>query len=116
MDPNFDVEYLDEATQFILSLPVKVREKVLYNITKSRYVIDKNLFSKLGDTEIWEFRTLYSGNIYRLFAFWNKEKNAFVVATHGIQKKTQKTPRKEIEKAQNIMKEYYKQIKTEEEK
>lgn len=43
----------------------------------------------------------------RLFAFWDKDKEAFVVATHGIVKKTQKTPLKEILKAEEIRKEYF---------
>lgn len=44
---------------------------------------------------------------YRLFAFWDKEENAMVVATHGLIKKTQKTPANEIRKAEAIMKTYY---------
>lgn len=51
--------------------------------------------------------TLYNKKAYRLFAFWDKDKEAFVVATHGIVKKTQKTPLKEILKAEEIRKEYF---------
>lgn len=46
---------------------------------------------------------------YRLFAFWDKNKRAIVVATHGIVKKKQKTPKKEIKKAEAIMNLYYEQ-------
>lgn len=66
------------------------------------------LFKKLEKSEIWEFRTLYNGIAYRLFAFWDTEEKALVVATHGIIKKTQKTPSKEIAKAEAIRKEYFK--------
>ena len=59
-------------------------------------------------SEIWEFRTLYNGIAYRLFAFWDTEEKTLVVATHGIIKKTQKTPSKEIAKAEAIRKEYFK--------
>lgn len=45
---------------------------------------------------------------YRLFAFWDKDKDTLVIATHGIIKKTQKTPNKEIAKAEAIRKEYFK--------
>ena len=48
---------------------------------------------------------------YRLFAFWENEEKAMVIATHGIVKKTQKTPSKEIKKEEEIMKLYYKQKK-----
>lgn len=92
---------------FLRSLPQKVREKIEYNLTKSQYVIDKELFKKLEGTNIWEFRTLYAGNCYRLLAFWDTEKEALVIATHGFQKKTQKTPRKEIARAEAIRLEYF---------
>ena len=44
----------------------------------------------------------------KLFSFWDKSdgKETLVVATHGILKKSQKTPSKEIEKAQEIRKQY----------
>ena len=71
---------------------------------------NKELFKKLENSEIWEFRTLYKYNktAYRLFAFWDKDKETLVIATHGIIKKTQKTPSKEIAKAEAIRKEYFK--------
>ena len=57
---------------------------------------------------IWEFRTLYNKTDYRLFAFLDRDKETLVIATHGIIKKTQKTPSKEIAKAEAIRKEYFK--------
>ena len=68
---------------------------------------NKELFKKLENSEIWEFRTLYNGIAYRLFAFWDTDMNTLVVATHGIIKKTQKTPKKEIARAEAIMKQYF---------
>jgi len=44
---------------------------------------------------------------YRLFAFWDTDTDTLVVATHGIIKKTQKTPQKEIAKAEAIMRKYF---------
>ena len=66
------------------------------------------LFKKLNDN-IWEFRTLYKSIAYRLFAFWDKTNGGetLVLATHGIIKKTNNTPPKEIEKAENIRKQYF---------
>ena len=63
--------------------------------------------SKLEGTEIWEFRTLYNKVKYRLFAFWDTQTDTLVIATHGIIKKTQKTPKKEIAKAERIRQEYF---------
>ena len=69
--------------------------------------MDKELFKKLDNSEIWELRTLFNGICYRLFAFWDNEIKAMVVVTHGIIKKTQNTPKKEIEKAERIRQEYF---------
>ena len=91
------IEFLDMAREFFSSLPEKVQQKITY----------KDIFKKLEDTEIWEFRTLFNGTCYRFFAFWDTELEALVVATHGIVKKTQKTPKKEIKKAEAIRKEYF---------
>lgn len=104
-----EVKYLKDAVVFLDSLPRKDREKVFYNVAiVQRGVKDPSLFKKLEGTDIWEFRTDYNGNAYRLLAFWDKEENSFVVATHGFSKKTQKTPRKEIAKAETIRQEYFK--------
>ena len=48
---------------------------------------NSELFKKLENSEVWEFRTLYNGIAYRLFAFWDTEGQTLVVATHGIIKK-----------------------------
>ena len=50
-------------------------------------------------------------NQFRMLAFWDKTQNALVIATHGFIKKSQKTPLKEIEKAEQIMRKYYMNLK-----
>lgn len=104
---RFKIIYLNDALEFLESLEEKVKEKIVYNISKAMFVVDKDLFKKMGDTDIWEFRTMYRGMAYRLFAFWDTESETFVVATHGFVKKSQKTPQKEIEKAEKIRKQYF---------
>ena len=107
--PLFNLITLQQAEDFILSLPEKVQNKVLFNIRKVRFgVKDITLFKKLDDTNIWEFRTLYQGMAYRLLAFWDKEGETLVVATHGFIKKTQKTPKNEIERAEALRLEWFK--------
>jgi len=102
MKSNFEIELLPEAIEFLEDLDDKMREKIYYNIKKSQFVNDNELFKKLNNF-IWEFRTLYNSKAYRLFSFWDKIKGTetLIVATHGILKKTQKTPLKEIKKAGN---------------
>jgi hypothetical protein len=55
--------------------------------------------------------TLFDKKYYRLFAFWDKtnDEDTFVLATHGIIKKTKKTPKNEIKKAEGIRKIYFEQ-------
>jgi phage-related protein len=107
MKQLFDVHFLPKAAEFLENLDEKTREKVYYNIRKSQFIQDSELFKKLNDF-IWEFRTLYNNKSYRVFAFWedSEKQNTLVVATHGILKKTQKTPPKEIEKAEEIRTQY----------
>lgn len=110
MKEKFDVDFLDEAISFMDSLEIKARRKIYYNIRKSCIVNDPELFKKLTDY-IWEFRTLFDNKYYRLFAFWDKTDNeeTLVLATHGIIKKTKKTPKSDIKKAEEIRKNYFEQ-------
>lgn len=103
---KFKIIYSDEAIDFLNSIDVKAKAKIIYNVNRSKFVLDKELFKKLDGTDIWEFRTLYNGIAYRLLAFWDTEKETLVIAIHGFIKKTQKTPLKEIAKAKEIRKRY----------
>jgi phage-related protein len=114
---KFKVIFLTEAREFLLELDEKSRDKIIFNIDKSKIKNDNELFKKLKG-EIWEFRTLYNKTYFRIFAFWDKTekvnssdseqaKQTLVLATHGIIKKTGKTPEKEIEKAENIRLRYF---------
>ncbi len=102
------VVLMDEALTFVRSLPLKVQEKITYNYKKiEQGIMNKELFKKLDNSNIWEFRTLYNGNCYRLFSFWDTATETLVIATHGIVKKSQKTPAKEIDKAESIRADYF---------
>ena len=111
---KFQVELLEEAKYFLESVDEKARNKILYNIWKSRSSNDKELFKKLRN-EIWEFRTIYNQTYYRLFAFWDKSVNTdtVVISTHGHIKKTDKTPKGEIEHADKIREMYFNEKKQE---
>ena len=110
MAGKFQVQFLEDAAEFLDNLEEKAREKIYYNIQKAIFSNDKELFKKLKD-EIWEFRTLFNKMHYRLFAFWDKTATdeTVVISTHGIIKKTDKTPPGEIEKAENLRKLYFEQ-------
>ena len=109
---HFNFVMLEEAKKFVLGLPKPAMKKVLYNVHRvadgERNV---DLFKKLEGSDIWEFRTIYNGIQYRLFAFWDTRNNTLVIVTHGIVKKTQKTPAKEIAKAERIRIDYFNEKK-----
>ncbi|MBO4850519.1 MAG: type II toxin-antitoxin system RelE/ParE family toxin [Prevotella sp.] len=107
-EQGFEFVMLEEAKNFILGLQESARKKVLYNVQRiAKGERNAELFKKLENTDIWEFRTLFNGMHYRLFAFWDTEDGTLVIATHGIIKKTQKTPKKDISKAIEIRKLYF---------
>ncbi len=108
MIQRFKVELLEEVDQFLEGLDEKTRRKIIYNLRKAQVINDNELFKKLND-KVWEFRTYYNKTYYRLFAFWDKshKKDTVVISTHGIEKKTAKTPSKEIKKTEEIMKQYF---------
>tara|TARA_R110001592_G_scaffold75225_1_gene227864 strand:- start:34308 stop:34646 length:339 start_codon:yes stop_codon:yes gene_type:complete len=104
---RFETKLLEEAFDFIENQDLKARMKILQNIRRAEQHSDTKFFKKLSK-EIWEFRTLYSGIQYRLFAFWDKEDSneTLVFATHGIIKKTSKVDKKEIDKAEKVRAQY----------
>ncbi len=114
---KFEVIFLTEAREFILELDEKSRNKIILNVDKSKIKNDKELFKKLKG-EIWEFRTLYNKVHYRIFAFWDKtgKTETLVLATHGLIKKTENIPEKEIEKAERIRLKYFELKKKQNEK
>ena len=67
---RFKVIMSSEADAFLDTLRQDVKDKIIYNVDKvANGYMDKDLFKKLDDTDIWEFRTLYKGIQYRLLLF-----------------------------------------------
>jgi phage-related protein len=108
MNPKFEVIFLEQAIDFMSKLDTKAKKKIYYNLDKAKLENDPKLFKKLTD-DIWEFRTLYQGIQYRLFAFWDKtdKTETLVLSTHGMIKKVSKVPKAEIEKALKVKTEYF---------
>ena len=106
---RFKVKLYNENKEFYNRFHNKVRKKLIRNIRKSTFVLDPDLFKKLDDTDIWEFRMFYNKTKYRLLAFWDKgdKINTLVIATHGFIMKTQMKPLKEIDIAEEIRKDYF---------
>ncbi len=64
---KFEVRFMEPAKIFLDSLDNKSREKILFNIWKSRETNDPELFKKITGA-IWEFRTRCKSKQFRLFA------------------------------------------------
>ncbi len=68
-------------------------------------IVPSTYFKKLtGADNIWECRVQYGSNIYRIFCFFDS--HSVVVLTHGLVKKSQKTPQREIERAELYRKDF----------
>lgn len=91
---------LDDRTQF------KINQGLLLLATQPRLSAK---FVKPIREGLYELRTIWNGNIYRVFFIFDN--GNIVVLFNGFQKKTQKTPNSEINKALKIKAEYYERKK-----
>ena len=91
---------------FMATLSEQEQQKVKYGLLllKSQDRVPKKFVKHIRD-DIYELRTEYGGNIYRVFFIFDD--GQIVVLFNGFQKKTQKTPSQEIEKAIKIKEAYY---------
>lgn len=100
--------YKDYFNDFFDTLPDKVKGKideVLYMIMVLER-IPAQFFSHMTSYDgLYEIRIEYSSNIYRMFCCFDE--GNLIVLFNGFQKKSQKTPQKEIDKAMKIKAEYF---------
>jgi phage-related protein len=93
-----------------LDLGVKSKFKYVFELIKQVERIPKKFLAPMTGCEgLFEIRIEYQSNIYRVFCCFDK--GNLVVLFNGFQKKTQKTPKKEIAKAMKFKEEYFKQKK-----
>lgn len=88
----------------------KVKEKidyVLYVISVAERIPKKFFDHITGTNGLYEIRVEVKSNIFRFFCCFDEGK--VVVVFNGFQKKSQKTPTTEIDKALKIMKQYFEQ-------
>lgn len=86
---------------FLDSLPSKAGQKVTWvlSLLEELDIVPSLYFKKLiGTEEIWECRVQFGSDTYRILCFFADD--SAVVLTHGFIKKSQKTPKQEIEKAE----------------
>lgn len=99
----------DYFLDFYQSLDAKVKTKIQYVlelIKQVERVPVKFLAPMTGYEGLYEVRVEYQSNIYRIFCCFDEGR--LVVLFNGFQKKTQKTPKEELEKAMRLKNEYFK--------
>ena len=93
---------------FYKDLDIKVKSKIQYVfelIKQVDRVPEKFLAPMIGYDGLFEIRIEYTSNIYRIFCCFDEGK--LIVLFNGFQKKTQKTPKVEIERAMRLKSEYF---------
>ena len=94
--------------EFFVRQTEKVKEKidyVLFVLTHAERVPEKFLKHLEGQKGLYEISVEVGNNIFRIFCCFDKGK--VVVLFNGFQKKTQKTPKREIELALKLMNKYF---------
>lgn len=95
--------------EFLIKQTTKVQDKIFKTIEAIETLerIPDQYLKHLENTDgLYEARIRLGSSIWRVFCFFDEGK--LVILLNGFQKKSQKTPRKEIEKALKLKKEYYK--------
>ena len=104
--------YEDHFIDFYQKQDQKVKEKIQYVFELIRQVDrvpSKFLNHITGTKGLYEIRVDYQSNIFRIFCCFDN--GQLVILFNGFQKKTQKTPKKEIDKAEQLMRNYFKNKK-----
>ncbi|WP_158858045.1 type II toxin-antitoxin system RelE/ParE family toxin [Lunatibacter salilacus] len=103
--------FRDYFWEFYNGQKLAVREKIDYalNIVMNVHHIPQKFFTHVEDG-IYEVRVKVGSDIYRIFCFFDDGK--LVILLNGFQKKTQKIPKNEIEKALRLRREYYEDKKS----
>ncbi|MBU3662893.1 MAG: type II toxin-antitoxin system RelE/ParE family toxin [Bacteroidetes bacterium] len=100
--------YKHYFTDFYLEQTEKVQEKIDYVFKLLRTVqnVPRKFLDHLTGTEgLYEVRIEFEGNIFRIFCCFDK--GNLIVLFNGFQKKSQKTPKKEIDLALKLKLEYF---------
>lgn len=99
------ITYKDYFEEFFVKQRQKVKDKIIWTLDLIEEIdrVPETYLQYIQDG-LYEVRVKYASDIFRIFCFFDQDK--LVVLANGFQKKTQKTPKQEIEKALKIKKEY----------
>ncbi len=100
--------FKDYFEKFYDSLDDKVKKKILWTfrvVTELDQIPELYLKHIKNSSGLYEIRVQVGNNIFRIFCFFDIDN--LIVVGHGFQKKTQRTPKQQIERAEQIKREYY---------
>jgi len=113
MERKYQVIHSPQAQEFKDTLGRKEQKKIDFVIDKVEMGFFGDWFKKMsGSDDIWEFTVDFNGVFHRLLAFFDTtdKEDPLIITTHGFKKKTNKTPKNELEKAQALKKKYFRDI------
>lgn len=99
--------YKDYFEEFFVKQREKVKAKIIWTLELIEELerVPETYLKHLENTDgLYEIRVQQGSDIFRIFCFFDQ--GQLIILTNGFQKKTQKTPKKEIEKALKIKNEY----------
>jgi phage-related protein len=102
------IAYEHHFEEFLKGLPKKVQDKIFKIIEAIETLerVPQHFLKQIrGVKGLYEARIHLGNNIWRVFCFFDQDQ--LVILINGFQKKTEKTPKKEIEKASRLMKKYF---------
>ncbi|GAO27944.1 type II toxin-antitoxin system RelE/ParE family toxin [Geofilum rubicundum] len=102
------IAYKNYFKDFLIEQPQKVQDKVfkiIEIIEFQQQIPEKYLKHLKGTKGLYEARIKLGSDIWRVFCFFDKGR--LVILLNGFQKKSQKTPKSEIDRALKLMNEYY---------
>jgi len=105
--------YKNYFQDFFSKQTKKVKEKIIwtFDLVEELQRVPETYLKHLENTDgLYEIRVQFGGDIFRVFCFF--EEQQLVVLANGFQKKTQKTPKKEIEMALKIKAAYENEMRS----
>ncbi|MEY4525357.1 MAG: hypothetical protein RIR57_727 [Bacteroidota bacterium] len=102
------IAYKNHFEDFLLALDIRTQNKIhkIISLLETMDRVPSNYIKLISGTKgLYEARVQLGSNIWRIFCFFDE--GNLVILLNGFTKKTQRTPKSEIDKAKILMRSYY---------
>jgi phage-related protein len=102
------IAYKNHFEDFLLALDIRTQNKIhkIISLLETMDKVPSNYIKLISGTKgLYEVRVQLGSNIWRIFCFFDE--GNLVILLNGFTKKTQRTPKSEIDKAKILMRSYY---------